>query len=239
MPGQKKLTSVTALSHLAYFSKYKLMGGYIGAEILVPLVYVEMDASPQPYSREEGVGDLNINPFMLQWNGEKLFGKPFFQRIDLQMVVPTGEYDSNRALNIGNNVVSVNPYYAFTILFTRKLELSARLHYLWNSENDKPYNGLDASSIQPGQAVHANVAISYEVLNSLRVGFNGYALQQLTEDKINGNSIVNSEERVFGIGPGLVYNHDKSWIYLDGYFETGVENRPQGISVVLRYSLVF
>jgi hypothetical protein len=66
---------------------------------------------------------------------------------------------------------------------------------------------------------------------------------KLTDDKIDGNSIANSEERVFGIGPGLSYNQDNSqdklWITLNGYFETGAENRAEGIEVVLRISLAF
>ena len=243
MPGQNEITTISSLTHLAYFSHCKILGGYIGAEVLVPLADVNLDASFQPHSHEQGVGDLSINPFMLQWNDYRLFGKPFFQRFDLQMVFPTGQYDSARALNIGNNIVSVNPYYAFTIFPTTKLEFSARLHYLWNSENDSPYEGLHARSIQPGQAFHANVAASYEVLKRLRLGVSGYALQQLTDDKINGNNIANSEERIFGIGPGLSYNQDNSqdklWITLNSYFETGAENRPEGIGVVLRISLAF
>jgi hypothetical protein len=243
MPGQNELTTVTSLTHLAYFANYKVLGGYIGAEVLVPLVDVNLDTSFAPHSDEQGVGDLIISPFMLQWNDRRLFGKQFFQRFDLDLVFPTGKYNSDRALNIGNNIVSVNPYYAFTIFPTSKLEFSARLHYLWNSENDRPYESVHASSIQPGQAFHANFAASYEVLKRLRLGISGYALQQLTDDKINGNNIVNSEERVFGIGPGLAFNQDNSqdklWITLNSYFETGAENRPQGIGVVLRISLAF
>jgi hypothetical protein len=243
VPGQNELTTASAITHLSYLSNYKLLGGYVGAEVLVPLVDVNLDISSQPNAHEQGVGDMIISPFMLQWNDRELFGRPFFQRLDLDLVVPTGKYNSDRAVNIGNNIVSVNPYYAFTIFPTRKLDFSARLHYLWNSENDSPYEGLHASSIQPGQAFHANFAISYEVLKSLRVGISGYALQQFTDDRINGSSIADSEERVFGVGPGLAYNqdnnHDKLWITLNSYIETGAENRPEGIGVVLRISKAF
>jgi hypothetical protein len=239
VPGRNELSSVSSITHLAYFTRYKLFGGYIGAEVLLPVAGVDLDVASQPQARARGVGDMNINPFMLQWNDQKLFGKPFFGRFDFQVVVPTGQYDSSRSINMGNHVVSLDPYYAFTVLPTSKLEVSARLHYLWNSENDSPYVGLHASSIQPGQALHVNLAASYEVLKGLRLGINGYALQQLTDDKIDGNSIADSKERVFGIGPGLLFSGDKWWIYLNGYIETGVENRPQGTEVVLRYSRVF
>jgi hypothetical protein len=243
MPGQNDRTTGSAITHLAYFSNYKILGGYFGVETLVPLVDAELDTSFQPHAHEYGVGDTIISPFMLQWNDLTLFGRHFFQRFDLDLVVPTGKYNSDRALNIGNNLVSVNHYYAFTIFPASKLEFSARLHYLWNSQNDDPYEGLHAGSIQPGQAFHANFAASYQVLKCLRLGISGYALQQLTDDKIDGNTIANSEERVFAIGPGLSFNQDNSqdklWVTLNSYIETAVQNRPQGIEIVLRISLAF
>jgi hypothetical protein len=102
---------------------------------------------------------------------------PYFHRFDIALSLPTGQYDAKRALNAGNNIVSLNPYYAFTILPADKVEVSARLHYLWNSENDNPYAGLGASSIQPGQAFHANVAASYEVIRSLRMSWPRLGIQ--------------------------------------------------------------
>jgi hypothetical protein len=79
-------------------------------------------------------------------------------------------------------------------------------------------------------------------LKRLRLGVSGYALQQFTEDKINGSSLANSEERVFGVGPGVAFNqdgNDKFWATLNGYFETGAQNRPEGFAIVLRISLAF
>src|SRR5271167_190373 len=178
IPGSNKLTTISAITHLAYLSKYRILGGYLGAEVLLPVVDADLSTSFQPHSRAWGVGDLTVSPFMLQWNDQKLFNMPYFHRLDMVLILPTGQYDANRAINPGNNMVSLNPYYAFTILPSDKLEISARLHYLWNSENDNPYTGLDAGSTQPGQAFHANFAASYEIIRHLRVGVSGYALQQ-------------------------------------------------------------
>jgi hypothetical protein len=142
-------------------------------------------------------------------------------------------------VNIGNNLVSINPYYAFTIRPTDKIEFSARLRYLWNSENDEPFTGLGANDIQPGQAFHANFAASYNLIKGVRFGINGYALQQLTADKVDGHGQANSKERVFGIGPGVKWSGKGVSLYLNSYFETGAENRPEGIKVVLRFSKAF
>ena len=203
IPGSNELTTISAVTHLAYISKLRLLGGYFGAEVLLPLVDADLKLSSQPRNRARGVGDLIVSPFILQWNDHKLFGMPYFHRFDIALSLPTGQYDANRAFNPGNNIVSLNPYYAFTIVPTDKFEISARLHYLWNSENDNPYAGLGASSIQPGQAFHANVAASYEIMRNLRIGVNGYALQQFTDDKVNGHNLANSEERIFRRWPRL------------------------------------
>jgi hypothetical protein len=239
VPGSNELTTVSATTHIAYISKYRLMGGFYGAEALLPLADVDLETSFGPKDRERGVGDLIVSPFILQWTDQKLFGMPYFQRFVFDMTLPTGSYDRRRPVNIGNNLVSINPYYAFTIIPAEKFEVSARLHYLWNSENDRPFIGMGAGTIQPGQAFHANYAASYEVAKGVRLGVNGYALQQLSADKVDGRSQSNSEERVFGIGPGIMLSGNGLSLYINSYFETGAENRPEGTKVVFRLSKVF
>jgi hypothetical protein len=239
IPGSNRLTTVSATTHVAYISNFRLLGGYYGAELLLPLADVDLNTSSGPKDRERGVGDLIVSPFILQWTDHKLFGMPYFHRFVFDITLPTGAYDRNRPVNAGNNMVSINPYYAFTIMPTDRVELSARLHYLWNSENDEPLVGLGAGTIQPGQAFHANYAASYELVTGVRLGLNGYALQQLTANKVDGRSQVNSEERVFGIGPGIKLSGNGVSLYLNSYFEPGAENRPEGTKVVFRLSKVF
>jgi hypothetical protein len=157
------------------------------------------------------------------------------QRAVLDIDVPLGKYNDARAVNIGNHFVAVNPYYVLT--YERKrLEFSARLHYLWNSPNNDPFKGLGVQSLQPGQAFHMNYSTSYEVFKSVRLGFNGYWLQQTTDNRINGLDVPHSEERTIGIGPGLQLGGHDTWFGLNSYIETDVRNRPTGIRVTFRIS---
>jgi hypothetical protein len=238
IPGSNSLTTVSATTHLAYLTNLRLLGAFYGAELLLPLADVDLETSFGPNDRERGVGDLIVSPLILQWTEQKLFGVPYFHRFVLSVTLPTGAYDPKRPVNAGSHLFSVNPSYAFTIMPAAKVEVSARLHYLWSSQNRDPFVGLGAGTVQPGQAVHANYAASYEVADGVRLGVNGYVLQQLTADEIDGVGQTSSKERVLGIGPGIKLGSHGMALYLNGYYEMGVENRPNGAKVVLRLSKV-
>src|SRR6185369_12067371 len=80
IPGSNKLTSVSATTHVAYISHLRLLDGFYGAEILLPLADVDLDTGFGPKERERGAGDLIVSPFILQWTDHKPFGMPYFHR---------------------------------------------------------------------------------------------------------------------------------------------------------------
>lgn len=243
-PTDSRLRSVDVdmnigLTQLLYQSDQPLaFGGKWGLNLMLPYASFDLDPGDTVATANSGaLGDILIGPY-LQWDpimGPN--GPRFMHRIELQMIFPTGDYDSGRALNVGSNVFSFNPYWAATAFFTPDLTVSWRLHYLWNAENSDPFVGFGARDSQAGQAVHANFAAAYAVLpERLRIGLNGYFLKQFTESKLNGRSISNSEEQVFAIGPGLVYHFSKhDHLFVNAYWETDAENRPEGAKLNLRF----
>ena len=160
----------------------------------------------------------------------------FVQRVVVDVGVPTGKYSDARPVNFGNHFVVVNPYYLFTHESNKKVEFSARVHYLWNLTNNGPFVGFGIKDMQAGQAFHANYAASHEVFKNVRLGFNRYWFQQLTDHKIDGTSIANSKERTVGLGPGIQLGARELWFRVNGYTETDVRNRPSGIKVTFRIS---
>jgi hypothetical protein len=213
-----------------------LFGGKWGLDVIVPLVSI--NAAPGAFLPDNGagLGDVLVGPY-LQWDpimGEK--GPIFMQRVELQMIFPTGKYDDEKALNPGSNFFSFDPYWAGTYFFTPKLTASWRVHYLWNAENDDPAFPLTgANDMQAGQAIHANFAASYEVVEKkLRLGVNGYFFDQITDSQVNGANI-SEDERVFAIGPGaLVSFSQNTHLFLNAYFETDAASRPEGERFVVR-----
>jgi hypothetical protein len=205
---------------------------------MLPYAGLELDPDSGPIQASSAnLGDLLVGPF-LQWDpimGPN--GRRFVQRIELQMIFPTGDYDADNAVNPGSNVFSFDPYWAATLFATLKWTVSWRLHYLWNAENNDPFRLLGADDSQAGQAVHLKFASAYEVIpKRLRLGLNGYYLQEITDKRLDGKRISDRTEQVLGLGPGLVYHFSKhDQLFFNGYWETAAENRPEGSRFNLRY----
>lgn len=238
-PGRQKIRSTTVLPHFAYISSNTVLGANYGAEVLLPLVHLDLDIDQGPKGTRTRQGDLVVSPLLLQWAPVSLFGRPYWQRFNFVFFVPTGDYDDDASINTGSNVWVFNPHYALTWELSDRLELSGRIHYAWSSRNDDPATRLAAEDIQPGEALHANFSISYALSDTWRVGLAGYQLKQISADRIDGQRQADSQERVFGIGPGVMYRHGKQTAFANFYTESGARNRSTGDQLTLRYLLAF
>jgi hypothetical protein len=230
LPGNNTLVTLTEMSHVAYAPPFKVLGGYLGVEVLVPVVFVDL-TTPAGEASVTGLGDITFSPLVFQLPNAKLLGRPFFHRLDVDVNAPTGEYRPDALVSVGNHVWSLNPYYAFTWLLSDRLETSWRFHYLWNSTNDAPGPGYGATTIKPGQAIHFNAAFSVAVAGPLRAGVAGYFLQQITDSEANGRPVAGSRERVAAFGPGLFAVTGSTQLIANAYGELLVENRPAGARV--------
>jgi hypothetical protein len=95
IPGSNRFTAASAVTHAAWISNFRLLGGFYGAEVLLPLAYLDFDTDFGPNGRERGAGDLIVGPFFIQWSDSRLFGIPYFHRFNLDFVLTTGEYSKN------------------------------------------------------------------------------------------------------------------------------------------------
>jgi anthranilate 1,2-dioxygenase (deaminating, decarboxylating) large subunit len=234
-PGAQVDVTVAMTQYVYQSNQPLLLGGKWGVNVMLPLVSFDADVLPD---NGTGFGDLLIGPF-LQWDpimGEK--GPIFMHRIELQTIFPTGDYDHNKALNQGSNHWSFNPYWAATAFLGPKVTASWRLHYLLNGKNDDPFVGTPGApgEIKPGQAIHYNYAVAYEVLSKqLRIGVNGYGLYQFTDSRYDGVK-TDAPERVAAVGPGLVWHFSQdAHLFANAYYEYRVRNRPQGDRYNLRF----
>jgi len=236
-PGEPELKAWISLSQLIYQSADPVLaGGTWGLDVIVPAVDFDLEADGTPLTANDGLGDLLVGPY-LQWGpimGEK--GPVFMHRVELQVILPTGDYDEQKAVNAGANVLSLDPYWAATWFVTPKCTVSWRIHYLWNDTNDDP-NTPGVGETQAGSAVHANFAADYEVIaKQLRVGVNGYYLKQVENSEADGVELAGSKEQVLAIGPGALWSFNQdNHLFLNAYFESEAENRPEGERYNVRF----
>ncbi len=238
-----KVNVTVGLSQAIYISEYQWLGANAGLDVILPEVSAHtgyaVGNSAFPQAADSGFGDLLIGPF-LQWppvmgaNGPK-----FFQRVELQMILPTGEYDANKEINPGSNFWSFDPYWSGTYFVTPDLTASVRAHYLWNGVNDDPNRGFKAlggETTRAGQAFHTNFAVEYAVTPQLRLGLDGYYLKQTTDTQMNGTDVADRREQVLGLGVGGMYSFSKDdHIFFNFYEETAAKNRTEGERYNLRY----
>jgi hypothetical protein len=101
------------LTQLVYQSDQPLLlGGKWGMNLMLPYASLEIDPEDNLALSANGgnLGDILLGPYLQRDPVMGPNGPKFVQRVELQLIFPTGSYDSDHALNVGSNVFSFNPY---------------------------------------------------------------------------------------------------------------------------------
>jgi hypothetical protein len=235
VPDTGSVNSISGLTHIAWLIHKQVLGGWYGTEVVIAAAHVNAGALGQT----GGFGDITVSPFILQWPEKRILGMPIDQRVVTDFDLPVGEYSQSSNVNVSSHAFTVHPYYAITAFPKKRIETSWRIHYLWNSTNNNPPVGTEAQSTQAGEAIHFNATAAYNLCKGLWIGPNGYYIKQITDGKVDGVPLLNSPEQVGAIGPGMVWNRGKWFLFANGYQEFGAENRATGHKLVLRVEKIF
>jgi hypothetical protein len=235
VPDTGSVNSISGLTHIAWLIHKQVLGGWYGTEVVITAAHVNAGALGQT----GGFGDITVSPFILQWPEKRILGMPIDQRVVTDFDLPVGEYSQSSNVNVSSHAFTVHPHYAITAFPKKRIETSWRIHYLWNSTNNNPPVGTEAQSTQAGEAIHFNATAAYNLCKGLWIGPNGYYIKQITDGKVDGVPLLNSPEQVGAIGPGMVWNRGKWFLFANGYQEFGAENRATGHKLVLRVEKIF
>lgn len=218
-----------------YLSQKDIFGlGNFGFDITLPVIgYSHVHHNDLGItSSGGGLGDLILGVFAQAlpiFRGDKPL---YVHRFEFDVSIPTGKNKLPlKTINPGNDVVLVNPYWAATLYFTEDFSASWRLNYLWASENHKIH-------LKAGDAIYGTFALEYEFFYRFFLGFNGYFLEQIQDNKLNGIKVSHSRERVVGLGIGSLASFAPRFatVFLANlYWEIDVRNRTQGFRFFLRH----
>lgn len=194
----------------------------------VPALAPTLDAAGASQSgRTHGQADIELSSFV-DWQGEESrFAAGF------AVNAPTGEYNKDRAVNIGTgNYWTVKPLIVASRVFENGLQLGARGTYSINTKNRD-------TEVRSGQYVHVDWAAVVPVAEQWRVGVQGFVLKQTTKDRGPDVSEDGNKVQTLGLGPTLAYlSEDGIWA-LDAKVmkEFEVRNRPEGYVSWLRLNV--
>ena len=242
---QQKIDLFLPITQLIYAAPTKWYGMQPGVTALLPVLAhakVQDGLGNAALKGTTGVGDVTLGAFLQFDPVMGANGPVFSHRLEFDVIAPIGRYDPTNAINPGSNFWSLDPHWAFTAWATPKLSFSGRLHYLWNGRNRDPATsfGPGVTSTRAGQAAHANFTAEYAIREGFSVGLNGYWLRQTTDTQANGADVAGRKERVWAVGPGLVYAFSKeSSIFVNLYSEQGARNRAEGTRLVVRFNQHF
>lgn len=241
-----ELNLLAVVPQFVYFSKNKFWDHFQWGIQFIPFEIINFNVDSKFLSSENSmIGDMCIGPL---FGRTEHFGKNwhFNWFVEFDTYIPIGEYDKHKDLNPSANYWTFEPWISFTLQMPHGFSISSRQHFTYNFENDDfivtdPKSGIDyETELQAGTMWHFNYSFMKKlnfIEPNLRIGIVGYYAKQLEDDDIDNFSTLENDtkEQVFAIGPGL-YWRTKTGIVLSlkAYFESQVENRPEGNRLVLR-----
>ena len=241
LPGDNEMTLEVIVPQLVWIPKKKLTDKLgFGIQALMPVANVNMDSDAGLTANNDSFGDLCIGPFIYGIKPIDL-GKVFQLHwvLEFDTYFPTGAYDKEKAINPGSNHWTLDPWLSFTLMMPHGFSFSTRQQFSYNTtNNDFLMPDGKTYDLQPGMCYNFNYSLMKTVdfiSPRLRFGVVGYYEKQLTEDQLDDHDISNSKEQVFAIGPAIHYMTKGGVVVsLKGYFESAVENRPEGFKLVGR-----
>lgn len=215
MPPDFKVEAFANVFRLVHVTPQTVLGGSWAMHVFLPVAYVDVRAGGAS-DNKMGVGDIIVDPFILGWHS-----KNWHTTVGLDIYLPTGAYSVTDLANIGRNYWTIEPVAAFTYLGDTGFEVSAKVMYDFNTEN----NDTDYHS---GQELHMDYTVGKHLSKNVALGLGGYWYVQTTDDEQTGVTVDGFKGNAFGIGPQVKWDCGKMSFVLKYQKEFSVSNRPEG-----------
>ncbi len=211
------------IPRVIWISETKLLGGYVGVDGLLPLVYQQASVNLGPGSSFSG-NDFGIGDFYaegtLSWHLQKW---DFSGACGLWM--PTGDSTDHPGPStrpgLGYWAPMLTAGATYYIDEKKTWAVSALNRYEFNTEQRH-------TDITPGQAYTLEWGVSKTVAPTIDVGAIGYYQQKVTTD--DGPGASKARDRVAAVGPevAVVFPKQMFFVSLRYAYEFMAEDRAQG-----------
>lgn len=226
-----RVTSV--VPRFVWVTEQKVFGGDLGFHALLPLLDMRLNAGPN-HDHKRGIGDMHLGPVVGFHPSDKLH-----VATGVDLVLPTGRYDRDDMLNLGNNYYTVQSVLAVTYADPAGFNADMRLMYDYNFENHDTH-------YQSGQELHLDYTLGWGLNNGWVVGVGGHAYTQISDDECGFFSCASAAAvkandgnrgRTLSIGPALQYSSKQGWMFSAKWQqESGVRNRTEGQAYWLKFT---
>lgn len=213
-----------------WVSKKKILGGYYGADMIIPVFNTDLELGPYDDS-VFGLGDICIEPFILSWHGPR-----YDAAFALGGYIPTGKYDKDEPASPGKDMWTGMVTLGATYYFDPEKTWSASILGRYEIHGEK-----DETEVTPGDDFHFEWGIGKTLAKVWEVGVAGYCQWQMNDDSVSQPPVYGEKDQVFAIGPEVSYFIPPAMLFLNirSQWEFGAEDRSEGNFTTLTFTKIF
>jgi hypothetical protein len=207
-----------------------ILHGDIALHLILPFLNINLDLIDPTGARarqsKTGLGGYTFGPAYGYHVNDKFH---FVAAIDIN--APTGNWGSKELVNLDRNYWNIEPLVCLTYFQPEGINADLKIMWDFNFENSR-------SDYTSGMEFHADWAVGWGIGKGFVLGLGGHIYQQVTDDKVKGETVEDYKGRAFAIGPSLKYDNGKGFFITAKYSqEFAVANRAQGWGINIKMAL--
>jgi len=215
---------VSLLRGIGYFHAGKLP---LSFQVIIP--FGEVKETKLLKEKSSGLGDVIFGPGVFLYADQE---KNTYVSYWFYAFAPTGKWDRNQTINLGQNHWYFEHQLAFSKMFGSVIGDLNLNYYHHTEEKDNNYTAPDRFEVE--------ASLGYQLTDKLVIGLNGGGYWDRENGKANGAKVPDSKMKRLQIGPTLGYTlTDKIGLNLRWTHDISSENDTKGDDVWLRLSYVF
>jgi hypothetical protein len=227
IPGFKVRANVIS-PRVIWSTPYQMLGGNLVFHAIFPLIDLKVQAAGASQGKS-GLGDITLGVFGLAHH----YSPSLHSVVALDVVLPTGSYQSTDLANLGRNYVSFQPLYTMSLINPKGLNGDFKATLNLNRKNSD-------TQYKSGNEFFLDYSLGWGLGNGWTVGAGGHLRNQIDNDKLNGVTIVGNKARSYSIGPSIKYDNGKGFFITAKYqTESGVRNTTKGDAFWVKASIPF